>query len=219
MTQPYGGSGSYPQGPVGPGVPPSQGGWNAPPPPRNKLLPWLIGAAVIVVALAGVLAFVLLKADDNAPSENAAASRSTQADQRGDIDGNAVVPPDADQEELPGDVIPPEDGGGAYWEHSMDKAAAFMDDVVLGDYPSAISHGSQDFQAVFSDGTELFGQQIAEATNGGTLGDYSLDWATYDATVDADVVSITITMEEGWPDDFTVLVSEEDGYLVVVGFE
>jgi hypothetical protein len=153
------------------------------------------------------------------PSQNAAASRSTQADQRGDIDGNAVVPPDADQEELPGDVIPPEDGGGAYWEHSMDKAAAFMDDVVLGDYPSAISHGSQDFQAVFSDGTELFGQQIAEATNGGTLGDYSLDWATYDATVDADVVSITIIMEEGWPDDFTVLVSEEDGYLVVVGFE
>jgi hypothetical protein len=26
-------------------------------------------------------------------------------------------------------------------------------------------------------------------------------------------------MEEGWPDDFTVLVSEEDGHLVVVGFE
>ena len=78
-------------------------------------------------------------------------------------------------------MIPPEDGGGAYWEYSMDKAAAFMDGVILGDY--------------------------------------SLDWATYDATVDADVVSITITMEEGWPDDFTVLVSEEDGYLVVVGFE
>ena len=41
--------------------------------------------------------------------------------------------------------------------------------------------------------------------------------ATYDATVDTDVVSITIIVEEGWPDDFTVLVSEEDGYLVVVG--
>lgn len=43
--------------------------------------------------------------------------------------------------------------------------------------------------------------------------------ATYDATVDADVVSITIIVEQGWPDDFTVLVSEEDGYLVVVGFQ
>ena len=218
MTQPCGGSGSYPQGPVGPGVPPSQGGWNAPPPPRNKLLPWLIGAAVIVVALAGVLAFVLLKADDNAPSENAAASRSTQADQGGHRRQRGR-PTGRRPGGAAGDVIPPEDGGGAYWEHSTDKAAAFMDDVILGDYPSAISHGSQDFQAVFSDGTELFGQQIAEATNGGTLGDYSLDRATYDATVDADVVSITIIMEEGWADDFTVLVSEEDDHLVVVGFE
>jgi hypothetical protein len=204
---------------VGPGVPPSQGGWNAPP-PRNKLLPWLIGAAVIVVALAGVLAFVLLKADDNDPSENAAASRSTQADdQRGDVDGDAVVPPDADQEELPGGVIPPEDGGGAYCEHSMDKATAFMDDVILGDYPSAISHGSQDFQAVFSDGTELFGQQIAEATNEGTLYNHSADYVQYDTVNQADAVHMSIEMEEGWIGDFEVLVSEENGYLVVVGFQ
>lgn len=203
---------------MGSGVPPSQGRWNAP--PRNKLLPWLIGAAVVVVPLAGVLAFVLLEADDNDPSGNAAAFRSTQADdQRGDVDGDAVVPPDADREELPGGVIRPEDGGGAYCEHSMDKATAFMDDVTLGDYPSAISHGSQDFQAVSSDGPELFGQQIAEATNGGTLYNHSADYAQYDTVNRADVVRMNIEMEEGWIGDFEVLVSEENGYLVVVGFQ
>jgi hypothetical protein len=61
-----------------------------------------------VVPLAGVLAFVLLEADDNDPSGNAAAFRSTQADdQRGDVDGDAVVPPDADREELPGALSGP----------------------------------------------------------------------------------------------------------------
>jgi hypothetical protein len=207
MTQPY---------PPPQGAPQFSSRPGPPAPEQPSLLPWLILAGGMLMAALVVLGVLLFTGKDNTDTAAAAARTTQQSDAgRGDTDGRAVMPPESAGPELPGDVI---DDNGPIYEHTLDKAAAFMDDVILGDWPSAISHGSQEFQLHYGDDTDRFAAEIAQATNGGTLGDYSLDSATYDATVAADVVSITIIMEEGWPDDFTVLIGEEDGNLVVVGF-
>jgi hypothetical protein len=217
MTEPY-----PPQHGPGPqyGTAPQYGAPGAPGPKKRSLLPWLIAAVVALIAALGVLVFVLLRADDGTPASNAAATATVPSDQGlGDTDGDAVVPPEYDGPEQQGEIIPADDGTGFGYDASMDRVTAFMDQVILGDYPAAISHGGQEFQAIYSDGTDLFAQEIAEATGGGTLYNYSVDSVTWDPVNEGDLVDISIEMEEGWMDEFFVLVGAEDGRLVIVGFQ
>jgi hypothetical protein len=178
MTQPYpppGPGEGHPATPEAPrygqGQPPYAQPPYGPPhgsgPKRNSLLPGLIVTTVLLVAAMGVLAFVLLRSNDTA-ADTSAVSESVQADEQlGDVDGNAVVPPASDGSgpELPSDVI---DEGGRVYGHTLDKAAAFMDDVILGDWASATSYGGQEFQLHYDGDADLFAAEIAEATNGGT---------------------------------------------------
>jgi hypothetical protein len=216
----YGGPqyGGPPQGPGPYGVP------GAPGPAKRSLLPWLIVTGVALVAALGVLVFLLLRGDDGGTTNAAEQSTEPSAQQSdeglGDTDGDAVVPPDHDGPEQQGDVIPEDDGTGFGYDASADRAAAFMDRVMLGDYDGAIGFGGQEFQLYYDGDTALFAAEIEEATNGGTLDyDYSIDSVVWDAANEADVVSMTVIMAEGWPDDFTVLIGAEDGNLVVVGFQ
>jgi hypothetical protein len=238
MTQPYPphGPGPGPQYGPGPGQQhrpgpgqqygpgPQYGAPGAPGPKKPSLLPWLIATGVALVVVLGVLVVVLVRAGDDAPASNADATATVPSDEGlGDTDGNAVVPPDYDGPEQQGDVIPPEeplplDEGALNYDGSLDRATAFMDDVFLGDYPSAIGHGSQDFQAYYAGDTDLFAHEITEVSNGGTFYGYSVDSVGYDMANEADVVDISIEMEEGWMDEFLVLIGEENGQLVVVGF-
>jgi hypothetical protein len=214
--------GGPPQAPGPYGVP------GAPGPAKRSLLPWLIATGVALVAALAVVVFLLLRGEDGGTTN--AADRSTadqsaepsaqQSDEGlGDIDGDAVVPPDwTDGPEEQGEIFPEDDGTGFGYDASADRAAAFMDQVILGDYEAAISHGGQEFQAIYSD-TGLFAQEIGESTEWGTLYNYSIDSIVWDPDNQGDLVDISIEMEEGWMDEFLVLVGAEDGNLVVVGFQ
>jgi hypothetical protein len=205
------------------------GGPGAPAPKQRNLLPWLIAMGVLLLAALGVLTFLLFRGEEDAGTTNAAdrsaagqsAGQSAEPDDEGlgDVDGDAVVPPDYDGPEEQGDVIPEDDGTGFGYDNTADRATAFMDQVILGDHFAAISHGGQEFQLYYDGDTDLFAQEIAEATEGGTLYNYSIDSITWDPDNEADVVDVSIEMEEGWMDEFLVLVGAEGGNLVIVGFQ
>lgn len=199
---------------------PAYGGPPSPPPAprRNALLPWLVGALVLLVALAGVLAFVLLRADDTADS--APAEESVQAEEQlGDVDGDAVVPPEADEEQVPDDHGAPNTGDGGQVAGSVDRAAAFMDDVVLGDFPTAIGHGGSDFQAYYAGDADLLAAEIAEAAGGTLPANYTLDAVSSDPGTGADVVDVTLELPDGSYDGMVVLVGQEGDLAVVIGFQ
>jgi hypothetical protein len=225
MSQPYPPQAVHPEPQFGPpayGQPPF-GGPGAKP-PRNKLLPWLIGMVVALVVALGALAFVLLGADDDAANSTAAASESVPGDEQlGDVDGDAVVPPDHDGPEEQGEIFPEDDGaytgdGGAI-VGSLDRGAAFMDDVVLGDYASALGHGGADFQAYYNGDDSQLADEMAIGSGGALPVNYTIDAIGWDPKTEADILELTVELPDGTFDDLIVLVGEESGMAVVVGFQ
>jgi hypothetical protein len=209
MTQQY-----APQAPPPYGQPP-YGGPGAPP-PRGKALPWLIAALVLLLAVAGVLGFLLLKSNDKGST---AADQSAQADdQLGDVDGEAVEPPPGDEGAGPPEGEPYTDGGGVI-TGSEDRAAAFMDEVVLGQFENALGHGGTAFQEYYAGDAGLLEDEIITAAGGARPVNYTIDAVGYNADVDADVLSLTVEQPDGTIDDMIVLVGEEGSTTVVVGFE
>ncbi|WP_158548767.1 hypothetical protein [Blastococcus sp. TF02A-26] len=186
-------------------------------PPRRSLVPWLVAALVLLVAAVGVIAFLLLEADDD--------GRATTGDERvqaeeqlGDVDGDAVVPPEADEEQVPDDHGAPYTGDGGTVPGSVDRAAAFMDDVVLGDFPSAVGHGGSDFQDRYGPDETLLADDIAAITTALPV-DYTIDAVQSDSGHDADVVTLTVELPDGSYSGLGVYVADEDGIAVVIGFQ
>jgi hypothetical protein len=208
---------------------PSYGGPGATPPARNKLLPWLIAAGVALAAALAALGFVLLGSDDGSGTTAARATASEQADEEaageglGDTDGDAVVPPDYDGPELQGEIIPDEgtpyagDGGAVLG--SVDRGAAFMDDVVLGDLPSALGHGNAQFQIYYGGDVDLLADEIAVAAGGPLPVNYTIDAVSFDPRSEYDILELTVELPDGTYDPMIVLVGEEGGTAVVVGFQ
>ncbi|MGY1803824.1 hypothetical protein ACI78T_11145 [Blastococcus sp. SYSU D00922] len=189
-----------------------------PAPQRNSLVPWLIGTLVLLVAVAGVLAFLLLRADDTADSNPAQESAQAE-EQLGDLDGDAVVPPEADEEQVPDDHGTPYAGDGGQIIGSVDRGAAFLDDVVLGDFPTAIGHGGSDFQAYYAGDADLLSAEIAEAAGGTLPVNYTIDAVSFDPGTASDVLDVTLELPDGSYDGMVVLVGQEGGTAVVIGFQ
>jgi hypothetical protein len=183
---------------------------------RSGLVPWLVAAVVLLVAALAVLLFVLLKADDDAPPSGD--ERVQAEEQLGDVDGDAVVPPDADDEQVPADEGTPYGGDGGAIVGSVDRGAAFMDDVVLADFPSAVGHGSVEFQARYGADESQLGMDIADIT-GSLPVNYTIDAVQYDEAVQADVLVLTVELLDGTYTGLDVIVGEEDGRAVVLGFQ
>ena len=182
---------------------------------RRSLVPWLVAALVLLVAAAGVIAFLLLRADDDAP---AAGDERVQAQEPlGDVDGDAVVPPEADEEQVPDDHGAPYTGDGGTIPGSVDRAAVFMDDVVLGDFGSAVGHGSADFQTRYGADPSVIGSEIA-AIDGSLPENYTIDAVQSDEALGGDVVVLTVVLPDGSYNGLDVIVGEEDGRAVVLGF-
>ena len=176
-------------------------------PPRSKALPWLIGVLVVLLVVAGVLAFLLIQRDDDAPSTPTAQSTSTE-----------TSAPPTDQGATPAGEEPYTDDGGNI-TGSADRGAAFMDEVVLGQYENALGHGGSDFQAYYAGDADLLETEILTATGNAQPVNYTIDAVEYESEVDADVLSLTVELPDGTRDDMVVLVGEEGTGTVVIGFE
>lgn len=207
MTPPY----APPQHHGPPTGPPTGPPYGPPtgPPPRNKALPWAIGVLVTLLAVAGVLVVLLLTRDDDAPAPPAAQSTASEA--------TTAAPTPTDQGATPPGEEPYADDGGSI-TGSADRAAVFLDDVVLGDYENALGHGGSDFQAYYGGDADLLEEEILTATGGVQPVGYAVVGVEYDAEVDADVISVSAELPDGGTDDLVVLVGEEGTSTVVVGF-
>ena len=172
-------------------------------PPKSKAIPWLIGVLVVLLIVAGVLAFLLLTRDDDAPASPAATT---------------APPTSTDQGATPSGEEPYTDAGGVI-TGSADRGAAFMDEVVLGQFENALGHGGADFQAYYNGDAGLLEDEIITAAGGARPVNYTIDGVGYNSEVDADVLSLTVEQPDGTRDDMVVLVGEEGSTTVVVGFQ
>jgi hypothetical protein len=166
---PYGQPGGYgaPGGPGfgGPGYGP--GGYGQPP-QKKSVLPWVITAAVVVLAGVGVLLFFLLGSDDDddntasGTTTSPTASASVAAEEMGSEEVEPV-------EDLPtGAQVPMEDmdtengggsGGGASEEipGSVDLTEAFLVAILSGDGDTALSLAGPDLVAVIEENAAQHG--------------------------------------------------------------
>ncbi|WP_091324010.1 hypothetical protein [Geodermatophilus ruber] len=216
-----------------------QYGAPAPEPKQRNLLPWLVATGVALLVAVGVLLFLLLRGDDegsttDTAAQSAAPSSAPSDEGLGDVDGDAVVPPEAADEglgDVDGDAVvpPPADEGvelpghvivedGSVIPGSLDRGAAFMDEVVLGDYRSALGHGGADFQAYYGDDADLLREEIATGAGAPPV-NYSIDGVGFLAEADADVLALTVELPDGTYGQLAVFVGEENGRAVVVGFQ
>ncbi|RBY83184.1 hypothetical protein DQ240_17420 [Blastococcus sp. TF02A-26] len=119
---------------------------------------------------------------------------------------------------MPDDHGAPYTGDGGTVPGSVDRAAAFMDDVVLGDFPSAVGHGGSDFQDRYGPDETLLADDIAAITTALPV-DYTIDAVQSDSGHDADVVTLTVELPDGSYSGLGVYVADEDGIAVVIGFQ
>jgi hypothetical protein len=169
----------------------------APPPKRRNPMPWLIALLALSLAFAAVVGVLLLTDDDASPAP--AADRS--ADQNAPADAS----------------VPPAGDGGSV-DGSADRAAAFMDDVVRGDYAAAVGHGSADFAERFGPEGELLSDHVTTLI-GGEPTEYLVDAVDSDEASGGDVVTLGVTLTDGGLAELRLLVVEDDGSAVVAGFE
>jgi hypothetical protein len=176
----------------------------------NKAIPWLIGLLAVLLVVAAVLAFLLIRQGDDPGTPAAQTTPSEQS--------TSSEPTSTDQGATPSGEEPYTDEGGSI-TGSADRGAAFMDEVVLGQFENALGHGGTDFQAYYDGDAGLLEEEIITAAGGAAPVTYTIDGVGYNSEVDADVLSLTVEQPDGTLDDMVVLVGEEGTSTVVVGFQ
>jgi cytoskeletal protein RodZ len=244
MSQPPGqygqpGPGQYGQ-PGGYG-PPGGPGFGGPggygqPPQKKSVLPWVITAAVVVLAGVGILLFFLLKDDDD-NSSTAASSTTSAAATTSSSAGSSMgsVPTDTD---LPtgasrptanptgsmGNDAPSGGTGETQFAGSDQVALDWVNAVFQGDTATAYSGLCADYQQQIADLATQNGvsneDALAAIFYGDTLGNHTIqdgtfDSIAYDSDSGLDVASFSLTLDDG--SSFQLLVGVDEN-LTVCGF-
>ncbi len=226
----YGQPGGYGP-PGGPGFGP--GGYGQPP-QKKSVLPWVITAAVVVLAGVGVLLFFLLKDDDDggsttaSTSTSASVSTSSSAEQMGAEEmGGTEVDPDEDLPtgaNVPMDDMDDDNGGGSgdsgeEFPGSIELAATFLQLLVDGDGDTALSLAGADLTAVIEElaaGEGLPPGEYLYRRFYASIGDAAPEAAEllaveYDSASDLEAISIGISTAAG---DFEIVVYVGEDLLV-----
>ncbi|MGY1746462.1 hypothetical protein [Blastococcus sp. SYSU D00695] len=196
-------------GPGGPGF----GGYGAPPPQKKSVLPWVITAAVVVLAGVGVLLFFLLRDDDDsntaASSTTSAAVTSMAVEEMGSEMGSddpVDLPTGAEMPDTPMD--PPSSGGDVTetYAGSVDVAAQWIVAIAQADTATAWALTDPGLQASAAEGAAsagltpeeyLVGYVHTNVFEGETPTEANLVTVEYDAETQSDVVVVEITLSGG----------------------
>ncbi|WP_456599128.1 hypothetical protein [Blastococcus sp. SYSU DS0616] len=201
-------SGPPPYGPPpygGPGVPPADR------PRKRTLLPWLIGAAVLLIAGLGFLLVVLLRGDD--------AERRSAEQPAGGTSGPATQPsrspsaPLGGTGQLPGGArgAEPVPGQEGRYAGSGDVALAWVEAMGKGDFQNAFDLSCVEVQegavdaAAGGNPAQVLGDYFYRVTLGGqgfTSGTF--DGVEHQAGSATDMASFTLELDDGEP--FLLLV-------------
>ena len=219
-------------GPGGPGYGPGGPGYGGPP-QKKSVLPWVITAAVVVLAGVGVLLFFLLKDDDD--DSNTAAPASTSASVEAQEMGSEEMGEDAPSEvDLPsGAEVPMDDmdemdvpsGGGDTGDEtitgSIELAAQWLGAIAQADTASAWALTDPALQAAATEGSAsagitpeeyLVGYVYTNVFQGEDPTDASLITVQFDDASQTDVVVIEVVLASGSSVQVAVFVNE--GLLV-----
>ena len=226
----YGQPGGYGQPAGGPGFGgpgPGFGGYGQPP-QKKSVLPWVITAAVVVLAGVGVLLFFLLGDDDDSntasgtttpPSSSAPVSAEGMgSEQMGEDDPPTMDLPTG--AEVPMEDMDPPTSGGSGEETitgSVDLAASWVVAVAQADTATAWALTDPALQASATEaaaGTDaspeqfLVGYIYSEVFQSETPVEASLVTVEYDSESGSDVVVIELVLEGGGSVQLAVFVNE-----------
>lgn len=188
--QPYGAPGGTPfGGPQGPYGPPS----------KKSPVPWIIGGLVMLLVLGGLGLFLLLNDDEPTPvAITQTTEQTTQTSATEETTEESTEESTESTEETSDDLV---------FDGSPDAAAAFLDLMASGDYPTAFGMLTEDVRADYTDAqdfaddffdtieaTAISSSTLADAYGHGNHDDIIFDLATDSGT---NAVLLAVTEEAG----------------------